>query len=264
MKKLIKNSVKRIFGLTNTQLLNEFINRTLRTKQYKDEQENHDKMVNFYSQFINKNDLCFDIGAHFGNRSNVFLSLNAKVVTVEPQKECGDYIKRKYGSRITFLNKAVGAIEEQKTFYMSYLSSTLSSLSTEWINKVKSERFKDVSWDKEVIVEVTTLDRLISDYGIPSFIKIDVEGYELEVLKGLSKPVKALSFEYTMPEHLNRAIECLNILKSADENYKCNYSVEERLVFEIKEWISIDEMIKYIQSDKFISPNAGDIYVKRH
>ena len=42
---------------------------------------------------------------------------------------------------------------------------------------------------------VTTLDDLISSYGVPRFIKIDTEGVEDLVLRGLSQPVDQLLFE---------------------------------------------------------------------
>ena len=45
-----------------------------------------------------------------------------------------------------------------------------------------------VRWDSS-IVPATTLDELIAAYGIPAFVKIDVEGMEHEVLAGLSQPV---------------------------------------------------------------------------
>ena len=50
---------------------------------------------------------------------------------------------------------------------------------------------------KTVRVPVTTLDALIDRYGSPSFIKLDVEGFEVEALAGLTQPVPALSFEFT-------------------------------------------------------------------
>ena len=46
-------------------------------------------------------------------------------------------------------------------------------------------------------VPVTTLDDLIERHGMPSFIKLDVEGFEVEALAGLTRPVPALSFEFT-------------------------------------------------------------------
>jgi hypothetical protein len=60
-------------------------------------------------------------------------------------------------------------------------------------------------------VEVTTLDALIAKYGIPAFCKIGVEGFEAEVLKGLSQPLRMLSLEYHRDE-AGQALECLNIL----------------------------------------------------
>ena len=65
---------------------------------------------------------------------------------------------------------------------------------------------------------------LMKEYGVPEFIKIDTEGFELEVIKGLSTPLKALSFEYTLPHLKEQVITCVELL---DELYN------KRAVFNI-------------------------------
>ena len=49
---------------------------------------NKRRLKRFYAQFIQPGDLCFDLGAHLGNRANAWLALGAKIVAVEPQPSC--------------------------------------------------------------------------------------------------------------------------------------------------------------------------------
>ena len=111
-----------------------------------------------------------------GNRITPLLNLGAKVVAVEPQEKCYKFLAKKFGKRIKIVTQGLGENEGIKNFHISN-ASTISSFSDEWINSVKTTRFKDYRWDKVVKVEMTTLDILIEQYGIPVFIKIDVEGY---------------------------------------------------------------------------------------
>ena len=64
----------------------------------------------------------------------------------------------------------------------------LSSMSNRWIESTtQSGRFSSYNWNKSIDVKVDTLDNMFTKFGVPRFVKIDVEGYELEVLQGLSR-----------------------------------------------------------------------------
>lgn len=215
----------------------------------------------FYSKFIKSGDICFDVGANMGNRVLPLLAIGAKVVAVEPQANCYEYLKQKFGKRITVVGKGLGAVEAVKKFYVSN-TSVLSSFSEEWIDSVKDGRFDAYTWDEPINLEITTADKLIETFGLPSFIKIDVEGYELEVLKGLTQPVKMISFEYTVPEQTARAIQCIDQILTHNPNIECNYSSNESMQWGMEKWLLPAEMKKFIAGNDFISTGFGDIYVR--
>ena len=52
----------------------------------------------FYKQFIDQNDLVFDVGANEGNRVQPFLACYARVIAVEPQPSCIDILYKKFGA----------------------------------------------------------------------------------------------------------------------------------------------------------------------
>jgi FkbM family methyltransferase len=230
--------------------------------QKKAEIKEIERKAAFYASFIPKGSICFDVGANVGNRIMPLLYIGAKVVAVEPQEKCYNYLKRKFGSKIILIRKGLGESDSQKEFHISN-DSTISSFSDEWISSVKNtQRFKGKNWDKAVMIEMTTADHLIELYGKPSFIKIDVEGYELEVLKGLKQPVQMISFEYTVPEQPDRAIMCINQIENYNNAIECNYSIGEDLVWALSEWLSAEEMRKHIFTAAFQQTSFGDIYIR--
>lgn len=221
------------------------------------------KRAAFYAQFVNEGDLCFDVGANYGNRIEALLDVGARVVAVEPQQECCKFLKRKYGSEIEIVSKGLGAQMGELEFYTAD-ASTLATFSKDWIDTMRqSGRFHQHSWDNKTIVEITTLDNLIQLYGIPQFIKIDVEGYELEVLKGLSAAVGYISFEYAVPEQVEKMVACLRHIQSLapGQQIKCNYSIGESMTWASPTWLSCDDMIELIHAPTFIETSFGDIYV---
>jgi len=221
---------------------------------------NDQNAFDFYSFFIKPGDTCFDIGANMGNRTKIFLKLGASVVAVEPQNNCIGFLQKFYGSNpnIHFVQKAVGTKEGRAEMMISN-EHTLSSLSKEWVKAVRrTRRFSESSWNQTQTVQMTTLDKLIDQYGMPSFIKIDVEGYEFPVLKGLTKPVRALSLEF-VPEFIEPLYRCIDYLSSLGE-IKLNYSLGESMTFENQEWISPVEMFDALS--KYKNDNIfGDLYV---
>lgn len=222
------------------------------------------KRVAFYRQFISCDDLVFDVGANTGNRVKVFLQLGAKVVAVEPQKECCATLKRKFGDRIFIIPKGAGANEDKKPFYVANVS-VLSTFSEEFIvSTQKSGRFEKYNWKRTNLIDITTLDLIIKKYGVPHFIKIDVEGYELEVLKGLSHSINYISFKYIAPEQIEKAIECIKRIDCIIGNKVLfNYSKGESLELAMNEWLSTEKMINFIISQDFENAGFGDIYARK-
>ncbi|HPW66835.1 MAG TPA: FkbM family methyltransferase [Salinivirgaceae bacterium] len=221
-----------------------------------------DRRQKFYNQFISPNDLVFDIGANVGNRTRPLLNIGAKVVAVEPQKKCQKILKKTFGNEINIVPMGVGEMEDIKDFFVSN-AHTISSFSTEWIESVKKDRFKEYTWSRPIKIQITTLDKLIEKYGLPKFIKIDVEGYELEVLKGLTCAVDMISFEYTVPEQIQRAIDCISQIEKYNSEIECNFSKGESMEFALKNWRSVTDFKNYISTQEFISTDFGDIYVRK-
>lgn len=254
---MLKNLIKNAIGEDNIQYLKD--------KWYS--RKNASERIRraaFYAQIVRKGDLCIDVGANYGNRVEALIEIGGKVIAVEPQKECCNFLRKKFGHNIEIVNMGLGAKEGKLEFYQSN-ASTLSTFSQEWINKVKqSGRFERYHWDKKIEVEMTTLDALIARYGKPAFIKIDVEGYELEVLSGLTYPVDFISFEYTVPEQTEKMIQCIQHIQSLAEglNMECNYSIGESMVWASNTWLSSIEMIKIIQTPGFVASGFGDIYIR--
>ena len=117
-------------------------------------------------------------------------------------------------------------------------------------------------WQKSARVKVTTLDKLVQEYGKPAFCKIDVEGYEYKVLKGLSKSVGTISFEFTpTKEFINLAIDIVKHLATIGE-VKFNYSLGESMTLALKSWVSPETILKILPTLSKKTSFCGDIYAK--
>ncbi len=224
---------------------------------------NQKRLRRFYSQFIQPGDLCFDIGAHLGNRSKAWLDLGAKVIAVEPQPICIQFLQKKFDKYPdwTIESKAVGAKNGKLPMYLSQNAPTVSSLSDQNWRKALNEKSNfEVQWNEEIEVEVTTLDQLIEQYGRPTFCKIDVEDFEEAVLKGLSVPIPIISFEFFNWTPI-RTEACLKLLNQLGD-YEYNWSFGESLSFEMEKWENVEQLSKNIEAYKKKNAFSGDIYAR--
>jgi len=221
---------------------------------------NEKEMLQFYSQFIKKGDLCFDVGANVGKFTKVFLKLEAKVVCVEPQETCLQQLYKLFGDNknVFIVGKAVGECEGYGELMTCVEAPTISTMSSKWKNEGRFS--KDYKWTKtKNKVPITTLDALILSYGLPKFCKIDVEGFEESVLKGLTKPIPFISFEFTR-EFFDDAKKCINRLQSMDR-VEFNCTLDESWKFLFSKWVAPDELYEKIAEldNKLL---WGDIYAR--
>ena len=256
MKKVLKSILKK----TPLYPFCRDIARRRRIKKFWNFDENDHLRLTFYKQFVNQGDLVFDVGANEGNRAKLFYEIGAKIVAVEPQSGCADFLQEVFRgvSGFHLERKALGASVGNAEMRISD-SEVLSSLSDDWIRTVKeSGRFSHRNWNRTEIVEVDTIDNLISKFGSPSFIKIDVEGFEAQVMAGLSSAIKGLSMEF-IPEYPEGTMRCVKRLCQLGE-YEFQISLGESMDFALPSWVNggqIEEEFTKIPLTDF-----GDIYAR--
>ena len=205
------------------------------------------QMRRFYSQFVGDHGLCFDIGAHIGNRTRVLAKLGCDVITVEPHPFLANYLRRKFDSSpsVRVVEAAVGDVAGAATLHASPAHLTVSSIKRDWVESLLAVRPHRIQFEEEHVVQVLTLDQLIEAYGMPKYIKIDVEGLDTAVLSGLSQAVDVISFEH-LPHLFERTAEALSILDSL-AHYRHNFFTRESHRFCLDEPVGDAELLKAVR-----------------
>lgn len=216
-----------------------------------------------YASWVREGDLVFDVGAHLGDRSVAFAALGARVVALEPQPHVVRWLRRIVGrnGRITVRAEAVGAAPGTARLSVSARAPTLSTLSESWRKRVVAANpgFRGVRWEGSVHVPVVTLDSLIETYGAPTFCKIDVEGYESEVLAGLNHPVPGLSLEFVSGDQ-DGVLACVQRLSSLG-SYEFNAVRGEERDFVFDRWETPKGIVTWLLAGAG-SASSGDVYAR--
>src|SRR4030042_3594411 len=160
-------------------------------------------LYNFIKEEISGK-LCFDLGSNIGYITQKLVRFNCKVLAIEPQKNLtinNDNYKGSYIKNVCISNK-IGMID----FYKCDKHVSSSCLES-W--KV---HHPDLKWTK-IEIPCTTIDELIKEFGIPKYLKLDIENSEYQALQDLSQKIDIISLEYT-EGFIENTIKCIDRLES--------------------------------------------------
>jgi FkbM family methyltransferase len=206
-------------------------------------------------QLVGPGDLCFDVGANVGLKAEVLLDLGARVIAFEPQADCLRELKARLGARagLTTVMAAMGPSPGRGTFYRRDRPTT-SGMVREWEGRIK----------EAISVRVTTLDECIVKYGVPRYCKVDVEGYEVQVFLGLTRPIETISFEFHLRDGgADTAVACVERLAGLGD-YTANITLADAPSFVRPEWWNAREFRRVFPTLTAPQPGHdwGDIFLR--
>jgi FkbM family methyltransferase len=143
---------------------------------------------------------------------------------------------------VTIVGKAVSERETVERMWIDAPGSAKNTLSQKWVSTLRSDQARfgaRLEFAAEKDVETTTLDHLIGLHGEPFFVKIDVEGFEPNVLRGLTRRVPYISFEVNLPEFNAEGTECIALLKRLDAAGRFNFAADMQGLA-LSQWLDAD------------------------
>jgi FkbM family methyltransferase len=157
--------------------------------------------------------LLFDIGANSGDAVRAGLKLGYKVIALEPApKIFAELVKNFiYEPNVVPLRLAVSETQGERIEFYECVEDGLSTIEKAWLTD-PSMPYNGKEF-RTIYVNTCTMDWLVEQYGEPDLIKIDVEGAEWSVLRGMTKYYGKLALEWTM-QTMSKHNEQLQYLKS--------------------------------------------------
>jgi FkbM family methyltransferase len=220
-------------------------------------------MDRLYARFVEPGNLVFDAGSHVGDRIASFRRLGCRVVAIEPQPALMCVLRALYGRdpNVILVPAAAGAQIGTVELMLNIDNPTVATASGAFTAAASNAAgWSEQHWTKKLAVPMTTLDALIAEHGVPRFVKIDVEGFEADVLDGLSAALPSFSFEFTtiQKEVARRALARVPALG----RYRFNAALGERQTLVHAHWLDNAAIAAWLDSLPH-KANSGDIYALR-
>jgi FkbM family methyltransferase len=216
--------------------------------------------IEFYREVLagfREGDLIFDVGANLGYKADIFMRLGARVVAVEPDETSQEILKQKFlkyrlkRRRLVIVSKAVSERSSTETMWIDTPGGAMNTLSQKWAKALQEDERRfghKLNFGHWKEVETISMKQLIAAHGSPFFVKIDTEGHELSVLRGMERPVPYLSFEVNLPEFKPEGQECLQVLGRLAQDGRFNFARDCRQGLVLKEWLPKGEFSAVLDS----------------
>jgi FkbM family methyltransferase len=215
--------------------------------------------IGFYQALLEgfrPGDVIFDVGANIGAKTDVFLRLGARVIAIEPdQTNQGVLTDRFFSYRIrkkpvVVVGEALSDRNSVETMWIDEPGSAKNTLSRKWVDALRNDQDRfgerlDFAGQRQVVT--TTLEDLMRRHGRPMFVKIDVEGAEPLVLRGLRSPVPYVSFEVNLPEFRPEGLECVELLGRLSTAGRFNYATDCQGGFGLPQWLGAVDFMRALQ-----------------
>jgi len=249
--------------------------------------DDRQREIDFYRDLLQgfrDGELIFDVGASHGYKVDIVLRLGAHVIAIEPDATNQEILRQRFlelrlkKRPLVIVGKAVSDSCSIGRMWIDAPGSAKNTLSRKWAETLRADgkRFGDrLSFDRWRTVETVSMERLIDEYGPPFFLKIDVEGHELNVLRGMQRPVPYVSFEVNLPEFRPEGLACVEVLGRLDAEGTFNYTADCRRGLALQEWCPADEFSSLLNSSTDASievfwksatarPSRGAVHAARH
>lgn len=233
---------------------------------YRLDRRHRKSLARFANTFIRPGDLVFDIGAHVGDRTATFAGIGARVIAVEAQPRLVRVLRWQFGRsrQVTVVGAAVGRTAGTLTLRLNTQNPTVASASDGFVAAAGAGAagWEGQVWDETIMVDCTTLDALIARFGRPAFVKIDVEGFEAEVLAGLSpeNAPGALSFEFVTMDRAPALMALQEAVRLGFAGFDVSLGESHAWVFRERQPV---EVIEAYLRDLPEAANSGDVYCWR-
>jgi len=209
--------------------------------------DRHRDRQSFYRPVVPPGATVFDIGANVGHYALLFEDLGARVIAVEPQANLATGLRRRFAHRprVQVIQTALGSEPSTAILHKAPGLTEIASLRDDIGSR--SRFAAEHTFSDTETVPVTTLDRLIVEHGLPAFCKIDVEGFELAVLSGLTRPLPLLSLEFNR-EFWPETTQCLDRLAQLGR-YRFNYALGETPQLASQTWLDAAELRRQLEGN---------------